>query len=322
MSSLDTFSLSSILCVGVITTIIFAVSKWSNAADSKAEKNVCASCGIAGGDDVKLEECTDCQSARYCSDKCREEHREQHGEECKISVEALHDRKIFAEPESTHDGECPICFLPLPLDPSKSTFYSCCSKVICNGCIYANRKSKGNQLCPFCREPCPSEEENYKRLMKRVKANDPVALRHMGGKCFHVGDDEGAALEYWTKAADLGDLGAHYDLGVMYKKGEGVEEDEEKSMRHWETAAIGGHPIARHALALCEEDNGNMERAVKHYIIAANLGYEKSMKELWKYYSDGNITKQDLEVTLRSHQAALDAMKSPQRDAAEAEAAL
>jgi hypothetical protein len=319
MSSLDTFSLSSTLGVAVITAIIFAVSKWSNTeADSKADKNVCAWCGIAEGDEIKLEECTDCQSVRYCSDKCRGKHREQHDEECKISVEALDDRKLFAQPEGTHDGECPICFLPLPLDPSKSTFYSCCSKVICNGCIYANRKIKGDQLCPFCREPCPSEEENDKMWMKRVKANDPVALRHMGGKCFHVRADEGAALEYWTKAADLGDLGAHYDLGVMYNKGEGVEVDEEKSMHHWEMAAIGGHPVARHALALCEEDNGNMERAVKHYTIAANLGYEKSMKELWTHYSAGSITKKGLEVTLRSHQAALDAMKSPQRDAAEA----
>jgi hypothetical protein len=59
---------------------------------------------------------------------------------------------------------------------------------------------------------------------------------------------------------------------------------------------------------------------VKHYIIAANLGLEESMKALWKHYSDGNITKEELEATLRAHQAALDEMKSPERDAAEAAA--
>ena len=62
-----------------------------------------------------------------------------------------------------------------------------------------------------------------------------------------------------------------------------------------------------------------MDRAVKHFIINANLGYEKSMKWLWKHYSEGNITKEDLEATLRTHQAAIDAMKSPQREAAEAD---
>jgi TPR repeat protein len=103
----------------------------------------------------------------------------------------------------------------------------------------------------------------------------------------------------------------------MYWRGEGVEKDEEKMVYHWENAAIGGHPRARHNLGCIEEDNGNTERSVKHFIIAANLGYELSMKALWGQYSEGNITKEDLDSTLRTHQAAINAMKSTQRDAAE-----
>ena len=56
---------------------------------------------------------------------------------------------------------------------------------------------------------------------------------------------------------------------------------------------------------------------MKHLIIAANLGLEESTKELWKHYSAGNITKEELDATLRTHQAAIDAMKSAQRDEAE-----
>jgi uncharacterized protein YqfA (UPF0365 family) len=63
-----------------------------------------------------------------------------------------------------------------------------------------------------------------------------------------------------------------------------------------------------------------MERAVRHFIIAANLGYDKSMKALWKHYSAGNITKEDLDATLRAHHAAIDATKSEQRDRADVEA--
>jgi hypothetical protein len=55
---------------------------------------------------------------------------------------------------------------------------------------------------------------------------------------------------------------------------------------------------------------------VRHFIIAANLGDEGSMKVLWAHYSLGNITKEDLESTLRTHKAAIDAMKSAQREAA------
>jgi predicted secreted Zn-dependent protease len=42
------------------------------------------------------------------------------------------------------------------------------------------------------------------------------------------------------------------------------------------------------------------------------------MKLLWKYYSAGIITKEDLDATLRTHQASIDATRSAQRDAAEA----
>ena len=124
------------------------------------------------------------------------------------------------------------------------------------------------------------------------------------------------AIEYWTKAAELGDIDAHYNLGVLYRDGEGVGKDEEKAVHHYEKAAIGGHHDARHNLGCVQQDNGNIERAVKHFTIAANLGYEGSMRTLWEYYKHGCITKEDLDATLRTHQAALDEMKSSEREVA------
>ena len=194
--------------------------------------------------------------------------------------------------------------------------YSCCSKMVCNGCDYANVTTTGKYSCPFCREPAPDSEEYDRRMLKRMKANDPAALRAVGVKLYHEGDYD-RAFEYCTKAAELGDLDAHYRLGMMYWKGVGVVKDEEKSNHHWEKAAIGGHPYARHNLGYYEEKNGNTERAVKQFIIAANLGHEDSMKALWKHYSAGNITKEDLDGTLRTHQAAIDATKSPEREKVE-----
>lgn len=169
--------------------------------------------------------------------------------------------------------------------------------------------------CPFCREPA-SKKENRKGLAKRVKANDPAALCHMGGKCHDEGDYDGA-FEYYTKAAELGNVDAHYQLGLMYMEGVGVEEDKERAVYHFEKAAIGGHPQARHDLARYEGRNGNIERAVKHFIISAKLGNELSMKALWAEFRNKNIIKEDLDATLRSHQAAINAMKSSERDAAE-----
>ena len=287
----------------------------------ETDKTVCANCGVPEVDEIKLEECNDCDLVRYCGDKCREDHREQHEEEYKNRKALLHDRKLFTQPDGTHLGECPLCFLPLPIDKSKSLFWTCCSETICMGCVYANFMSNIHdkvkaKRCPFCREVA-DDVENNKRIMKRVKANDPAAMRHMGLEYYHEGDYEGA-FEYWKKAAELEDTDAHAQLGVMYREGKGVEKDMEKADYHYEMAAIGGHPTARHNPGCIEWKNGNMARSVKHFIIAANLGEEESMKALWKHYSHGNITKEDLDATLRTHQAALVAMKSEQRDSAEA----
>ena len=303
----------------------------SNTVVSEATKEAdvcCADCGITGVvnngaaavDDIKSKECTECHSARSCGgDNCREEHQEQQEQECKERADELRDKNLFRQPDISHLGECPICFLPMPLDPSKSVFEACCSKLICQGCVYENYKSSKKDSvkalkCPFCREPVSSgDNETLKRLMKRIKANDPAALRQMGVERHKEGDLDGA-FEYLTKAADLGDSSALYRLGIMYWKGEGVEKDEEKMVYHWEKAAIGGDPNARHNLGCNEAENGRVERSVKHFIIAANLGHEGSMKALWKHYSLGNITKEDLEATLRTHQAAIDEMRSSERD--------
>jgi TPR repeat protein len=169
--------------------------------------------------------------------------------------------------------------------------------------------------CPFCREVA-DDDENDKRAMKRVKANDPAAMCYMGEQCYKEGDLDGA-LKYWTNAAEFGDAVAHYQLGFAYMKGEGVEKDYEKALYHNEMAAIGGHPGARHNLAAIEEENGNIKKAVKHSIIGANLGYGDSMKALWGYHSAGYITKEEMEAALRTNKATIDATISTERKIAD-----
>jgi tetratricopeptide (TPR) repeat protein len=307
-----------LIAVSIMSSGAVDAEEAEAAVEAEKEAEVCcANCGIAQVDDIKLKICDGCDLVKYCSDKCRENHKEQHEDECKKRKAELHDKELFEQPEKTCYGECPICFLPLPIDTRKCSLSSCCCELICNGCVYADRISSGHNRCPFCREPAVDcKEENEKRVMERVKVNDPNALRQMGVRCGKEGDYDGA-FEYLKEAAESGDAAAHYILGDMYYNGDGVEENEEEAVYHWEKAAVGGHPIARYNLAHHEEKNGNVERAVRHLIIAAKLGYEKSMQVLWKYYSGGDITKEELDATLRTHKAAIDATKSSQRDVAE-----
>ena len=152
-----------------------------NVADAS---RCCASCGIADVDDIKLMECAECDLVRYCSDECRQDHKSQHGEDCKKRAAQLHDELLFKQPESSHLGDCPICCIPLPLD---SKFVQiCCGKLICNGCAHANKmreeEASLDPSCPICKESLmkftPDELEKF--VTKRIKMNDPLMIRHKG----------------------------------------------------------------------------------------------------------------------------------------------
>ena len=282
----------------------------------------CASCGIAEIDDIKLKECTAGDLVRYCSDECQIKHKSEHKETYKKRAAELHDELLFKQPESTHLGDCPICMLPMPLDLTKSIINYCCSKMICHGCEYANQvreeKEDLEHKCPFCRKATPETKKDCDKLrVNRIKANDPVAMSEEGVMQYNKCDYK-SAFEYWTKAAELGDVDAHYRLSHMYHEGEGVQKDRGKEIHHLEKAGIGGHAQARDFLGVNEWDNNdNAERAVRHWIIAAAQGDDHSIELLKDVFEMGLVEKEDLDTALRAHQTAVDATKSPQREEAE-----
>src|SRR6056300_409743 len=98
--------------------------------DNTATNTVCASCGKEGGN---LNMCNKCNMVKYCNAACKKKHRSKHKKQCERRVAELHDEELFKEHPPTDD--CPICFLPLPLDGGQTTFKSCCGKTICIGCI-------------------------------------------------------------------------------------------------------------------------------------------------------------------------------------------
>eukprot|EP00985_Skeletonema_marinoi_P018728 scaffold10530_cov140-Skeletonema_marinoi.AAC.6 len=242
----------------------------------------CAACGIAEVDDVKLKDCSACKLVKYCGVKCQKDHRPQHKKECKMRAAELRDELLFKQPMREINESLP-------------------------------------HKCPFCRHPVPKSEEEFKRnLMERVEANDPFALHQMGLYRNQERDYENA-FPYFTKATGMGDIQSHYDLSCLYREGLGVKKDKEKELHHLEEAVIGGHPYARHNLGCVELTNCRTDRAIKHWIIAANLGFENSLVPLTNAYRKGLVSKKDLAAALRAHQAAVNATKSPKRDEAAAD---
>ncbi len=299
-----------------------------SAATMDEADEVCASCGVKGGgdDNITLKNCNGCFLVKYCSVKCQREHWPQHKKECKKRAAELKDEILFKQPESTDKGDCPICQLPIPLPPTTGnettyTVYNCCSKLVCNGCIYANllreREARLPPACPFCRTPMSKmKAELDVLLMKRAEANDPEALCNLGNNRFKAGNYT-SGIECWEKAAALGHMHSHYKLSVVYHNGQGAGKNLKKATYHVEQAAIGGHVLARHNLGAWElMENRNIDRAVKHFTIAAKLGLDLSLQTLKKCYAGGDVSKEKFAAALRAHKVAVDAMKSPQRDLA------
>jgi len=76
---------------------------------------------------------------------------------------------------------------------------------------------------------------------------------------------------------------------------------------------MGGDAMARYCLGLIEQNKGNADWALKHFMIAVEGGDGRSIQELFK---KGQATKDDYIKALRLYQTYLDEVKSDQRDEA------
>ena len=123
--------------------------------------DICANCGKEG---INLNICNRCKLVKYCNAVCKKKHRSKHKKKCDRRIAELHDEKIFKQPPLQYE-DCPICFQRMPSLPRGSRYKSCCGKIICSGCIHAVRIRDGDVgLCPFCRSPAPtSDEETIER---------------------------------------------------------------------------------------------------------------------------------------------------------------
>ena len=159
-------------------------------------------------------------------------------------------------------------------------------------------------------ETVEEEEEDNMGL------DDPVTLGEIGIAYNNEGDHD-KAFEYWSVVAELGEAVAQYNLALAYKWGNGVEKNEEKEIYYMEEAAIAGMPEARYQLGAHEWRKRQLDRAVKHCMIGASLGHNDAIKMLKTGYKEKYVSKDNFATALRAHQAATDAMKSPQREEAE-----
>ena len=194
---------------------------------------------------------------------------------------------------------------------------------ICSGCINAVAlRDNGVGLCPFCRSPTPNDEELVKQTKKRMEVGDANAMFNLG--CYHsngeygMAQDRAKAFELYHRAGELGNAKAYCNIGYVYDNDVGVEKDKKKADHYYKLAAMRGNVYARFNLGCDEALAGNWERALKHYMIAAGVGLNNSVKSIQQLYKHGHATKEDYTSALLAYQQCLEEIKSEQRDNAAA----
>jgi TPR repeat protein len=259
-----------------------------------------------------------------CGRECQIEHRPRHKMACKKQADELREEALFRQPPRGED--CPICFLPLPesLSGGGQAYWSCCGKIICGGCVYADSTQNRYGACPFCRAPRPNFSDAFLRLNKRLEVNDPEAFYNIG-LLYDYGEgsvvrDKSKALEYYIRGAELGSAMALSVVARAYYVGcdDAIAKDEKKARHYYELAAMKGNNQSRCHLGVEEAKDGKYDKALKHWLISCGRGHHASLENIKHLFMNGNATKEDYGKALRSYQQYIDEVKSDQRDKAAA----
>ena len=201
------------------------------------------------------------------------------------------------------------------------SYYACCGKTICTGCVHAFQSMGNVTICPFCRTPMSTtDEETLEMNNKRIKAEDASAFFQLGSYyqagLFGLPQDSDKARDFYLRAGKLGSAKAYCNIGIECFSDSGAGRDEKKALYYWELAAIGGCEKARYNIGIMEARAGNITRALKHFMIAAECGETESLDKIRKFYSNGHATKHDYTKALKYRQAYVSEVKSNQREAA------
>jgi TPR repeat protein len=188
------------------------------------------------------------------------------------------------------------------------------------------RESRGRgeiDLCAFCRVPAPtSNEEEVERIKKLVETENAYACYQLAG-CYAHGvigmpQDWSKVNELYLRAGELGCAEGYHYMGHSYDNGDGVDMDKKKANHLYELAAMNGDVYARYNLGVVEERAGNIDRAMKHFVLSARTGDKDSLDRVKKGFMQGIVTKDEFANTLRVNQKIRDEMKSDTRDRARA----
>ena len=134
-------------------------------------------------------------------------------------------------------------------------------------------------------------EKKLADLMKRAERGEAEAQFNLG-QMYRKGEgvpmDAAKAVEWFQKAAEQGNADAQSNLGSMYDEGEGVSKDAAKAVEWWQKAAAQGYAQAQFRLGLAYDVGEGVPKdaakAVEWYQKAAAQGVPSAQWELGEMY--------------------------------------
>lgn len=103
--------------------------------------------------------------------------------------------------------------------------------------------------------------------------------------------DDREALIWFTRAARQGMLDAQYNTGLMYMEGRGVAVSKPEAFKWWELAAAKGHAPSQHNLAVLYAygiaTGVDTGKALELWRLSAAQGYKQARQALYQAYTEG-----------------------------------
>jgi len=153
------------------------------------------------------------------------------------------------------------------------------------------------------RERLAEQKRLQEEKQKRIEQREKEELRKASIANFNTGydyykkGDYSQAVEWYRKAAEQGNADAQNYLGVMYEKGQGVNQDYSQAVEWFRKAAEQGYASAQCNLGVMYElgrgVNQDDAKAVEWYRKAAEQGYATAQYYLGNRYRDGKGVNQD-----------------------------
>ena len=125
----------------------------------------------------------------------------------------------------------------------------------------------------------------------------PAWADYKAGEDAYNRGDFATALREWRPLAEQGDALAQYNLGVLYRKGRGVPQDDVQARQWYEKAAAQGQAKAQYNLGTLYLNGGGVpkdyQQALRWFRMAADQGEALAQTKIGIMYDDGQGVPHD-----------------------------